>query len=51
MKQLKTLLILFSACLPVVGWSQVIFEARLDTLVMLIGEQRELTLDLTCDAK
>lgn len=51
MKQLKTFLILLSACIPVVGWSQVIFEARLDTLVMLIGEQRELTLDLTCDAK
>lgn len=31
--------------------AQVLFEARIDTLVLLIGEQRELTLDVTCDAK
>ena len=37
--------------LPLVGSAQVIFEARIDTLVLLIGEQRELTLDVTCDAK
>lgn len=30
--------------------AQVVFEARIDTLTLLIGEQRELTLDLTCDA-
>jgi len=35
---------------PLSATAQVLFEARLDTLVMLIGEQRELTLDLTCDA-
>ena len=37
--------------LPLSGIAQVVFEARIDTLVMVIGEQRELTLDLTCDAK
>ncbi|MCR4994202.1 MAG: hypothetical protein K6A32_02290 [Bacteroidales bacterium] len=31
--------------------AQVVFEARIDTLLMLIGEQRELTLDVTCGAK
>lgn len=37
--------------LPVAAGAQVVFDARIDTLLMLIGEQRELTLDLTCDAK
>ena len=36
---------------PLSAPAQVIFEARIDTLVMLIGEQRELTLDVTCDAQ
>ena len=36
---------------PLSAPSQVIFEARIDTLVMLIGEQRELMLDVTCDAQ
>lgn len=31
--------------------AQVVFDARIDTLVLLIGEQRELTLDVTCGAK
>ena len=31
--------------------AQVIFDARIDTLILLIGEQRELTLDVTCGAK
>ena len=31
--------------------AQVTFEARIDTLVLLIGEQRELTLDVTCGSK
>ena len=48
---------LFRLCLIVLGgWcgtatAQVTFEARIDTLVMLIGEQRELTLDVTCGAR
>lgn len=32
-------------------WAQVVFEARIDTLLLLIGEQRELTLDVTCGAQ
>ena len=51
MKQFKTFLILLIACLPLTSWSQVVFEARIDTLVLTIGEQRELTLDVTCGAK
>ena len=47
MKQYKSLLFSFLALWPLSGWSQVTFEARIDTLVMLIGEQRELTLDVT----
>ena len=46
----KTLLIILLYVLPLAVGAQVVFEARLDTLIMLIGEQRELTLDLTCDA-
>ena len=41
------LLLLF----PLFTSAQVVFEARLDTMVMLLGEQRELTLDVTCGAK
>ena len=37
--------------LPLSAFSQVVFEARIDTLVLLIGEQRELTLDVTCGSK
>lgn len=51
MKQYKSLLFSFLALWPLSGWSQVTFEARIDTLVMLIGEQRELTLDVTCGAQ
>ena len=41
----------FLALFPLSGAAQVIFEARIDTLVLLIGEQRELTLDVTCGSK
>ena len=50
MKHFKSLLIFF-LLLPLSGFAQVIFEARIDTLLLLIGEQRELTLDVTCGAK
>ncbi len=46
----RRLFIILLYVLPLAASSQVVFEARIDTLVMLIGEQRELTLDLTCDA-
>lgn len=36
--------------LSISAQAQVVFEARIDTLVMLIGQQRELTLDVTCNA-
>ena len=42
---------IFFLLLPLSAPAQVIFEARLDTMVMLLGEQRELTLDVTCGAK
>lgn len=48
---LKKLFFTILAILPSAAGAQVIFDARIDTLLMLIGEQRELTLDLTCDAK
>ena len=41
----------FCLFFPLTASSQVVFEARIDTLVLLIGEQRELTLDVTCGAK
>lgn len=43
-------LMLVMACLPWGLWAQVTFEARIDTLVLLIGQQRELTLELTCNS-
>ena len=43
--------LVFFLLFPLFSQAQVIFEARLDTMIMLIGEQRELTLDLTCDAQ
>lgn len=54
MKRIKKILAQVTALLfilPLPQSAQVIFEARIDTLVMVIGEQRELTLDLTCDTK
>ncbi len=48
MKRLKSLIILLS-CLPVLAGAQVVFEARIDTPLVLIGEQRELQLDVTCN--
>jgi len=41
----------FCLFFPLTAHAQVVFEARIDTLVLLIGEQRELTLDVTCGAK
>ncbi|MBR0273191.1 MAG: hypothetical protein IJQ59_03750 [Bacteroidaceae bacterium] len=37
--------------LPLSAQAQVVFEARLDSMVLFIGQQCELTLDVTCDAK
>ena len=51
MTKLKQILLSLLLLAPVTGAAQVTFEARIDTLVMLIGEQRELTLDVTCGAK
>ena len=51
MKHFKLLLISLALLLPSSLAAQVVFEARIDTLLMLIGEQRELTLDVTCGAK
>lgn len=44
-------LILLCLAAPARVAAQVVFEARIDTLVLFIGEQRELTLDVTCGAK
>ncbi len=41
----------FCLFFPLTAHAQVVFEARIDTLVMLIGDQRELTLDVTCGAQ
>lgn len=46
----RLLLLILLYVMPLLAGAQVVFEARIDTLIMLIGEQRELTLDLTCDA-
>ena len=47
--------ILFSSLLvfllAVPAWSQVTFEARIDTNYLVIGQQRELQLEVTCDAQ
>ena len=40
----------FFLLLPLSTQGQVVFEARLDSVVLLIGEQCELTLDVTCGA-
>ena len=46
----ESLFLLF--CLwPLSLSAQVVFEARIDSMVLLIGEQCELTLDVTCDAR
>lgn len=49
-KHIIALLTLMCLCRPSAALAQVTFEARIDTLVLLIGEQRELTLDVTCGA-
>ena len=41
----------FFLLFPLSVQAQVVFEARIDTLLLLIGEQRELTLDVTCGSK
>ncbi len=46
----RGLYFLFSLLLSLHSFGQVVFEARIDTLVMVIGQQRELTLDVTCNA-
>jgi len=51
MTKLKNIFLFFLLLLPLSLQAQVVFEARIDTLVLLIGEQRELTLDVTCGAK
>ena len=51
MTKQKLIILSLLLFLPLMGWSQVIFEARIDTLVLLVGEQRELTLDVTCGAQ
>lgn len=45
----KQLFVLTALLWPSILWSQVTFEARIDTLLMFIGQQRELTFDVTCD--
>ena len=47
-KSIALFLILVVAWMPL--WAQVTFEARIDTVVLLIGQQRELTLELTCNS-
>ncbi len=49
MSQIKQLFVLAALLVPSCLWSQVSFEARIDTLYMFIGQQRELTFDVTCD--
>lgn len=44
------LLLLLFLPLSISSYAQVIFEARIDSMVLPIGEQCELTLDVTCDA-
>ena len=51
MMKKNTLLFLLLFASPLWVVAQVVFEARIDTLVLLIGEQRELTLDVTCGAQ
>ena len=46
----ESLFLLF-CLLPLSAQAQVVFEARLDSMVLFIGQQCELTLDVTCDAK
>lgn len=48
LKHICIIVLLFAG--SVYGAAQVVFEARVDTMVLMIGEQRELTLDLTCNA-
>ena len=50
MTKIKNIFLL-ALLLPFSLQAQVVFEASIDTLVLLIGEQRELTLDVTCGAK
>lgn len=47
---MKKSLFILSILLPFICSAQVVFEARVDSMVLLIGQQRELTLDVTCGA-
>ena len=47
---MKKSLFFLSILLPFICSAQVVFEARVDSMVLLIGQQRELTLDVTCGA-
>lgn len=47
---MKKSLFFLSFLLPFICNAQVVFEARVDSMVLLIGQQRELTLDVTCGA-
>ncbi len=47
---MKKSLFFLSILLPFICRAQVVFEARVDSMVLLIGQQRELTLDVTCGA-
>ena len=47
---MKKSLFFLSILLPFICSAQVVFDARVDSMVLLIGQQRELTLDVTCGA-
>ena len=49
--RIRNIILLSLLLITTTARAQVIFDARIDTLILLIGEQRELTLDVTCGAK
>ena len=51
MMRFRNIILLSLLLITTTARAQVIFDARIDTLILLIGEQRELTLDVTCGAK
>jgi hypothetical protein len=51
MMRIRNIILLSLLLITTTARAQVIFDARIDTLILLIGEQRELTLDVTCGAK
>lgn len=51
MMRFRNIILLSLLIIATTARAQVIFDARIDTLILLIGEQRELTLDVTCGAQ